>query len=155
MPAYAAGVDAVSKMRLKKEGKGMDNTIRITGKMREAVKLPMCGKDSQGNLYEVDNLSLMKNGRRFLPVMGEFHFSRYEPEDWEEELLKMKAGGITVTATYVFWIHHEERRGEWTLAAAVICGAFWRPAAELACRCGCASGPGPMGNAATAGSRTG
>ena len=91
----------------------MDNTIRITGKMREAVKLPMCGKDSQGNLYEVDNLSLMKNGRRFLPVMGEFHFSRYEPEDWEEELLKMKAGGITVTATYVFWIHHEERRGEW------------------------------------------
>ena len=26
----------------------MDNTIRITGKIREAVKLPMCGKDSQG-----------------------------------------------------------------------------------------------------------
>ena len=113
MLAYNAGVVTVSGLRIKKEGKGMDNTIRITGKMREAVKLPMCGKDSQGNLYEVDNLSLMKNGRRFLPVMGEFHFSRYEPEDWEEELLKMKAGGITVTATYVFWIHHEERRGEW------------------------------------------
>ena len=91
----------------------MDNTIRIMPVKREAVKLPMCGKDSRGNLYEVDNLSLMKNGRRFLPVMGEFHFSRYEPEDWEEELLKMKAGGITVAATYVFWIHHEERRGEW------------------------------------------
>ena len=69
----------------------MDNTIRITGKMREAVKLPMCGKDSQGNLYEVDNLSLMKNGRRFLPVMGEFHFSRCLEPEWEEEIRKMKA----------------------------------------------------------------
>ena len=67
----------------------MDNTIRITGKMREAVKLPMCGKDSQGNLYEVDNLSLLKNGKRFFPVMGEFHYSRYEPADWEEEILKI------------------------------------------------------------------
>ena len=123
MLAYNAGVVTVSGLRIKKEGKGMDNTIRITGKMREAVKLPMCGKDSQGNLYEVDNLSLMKNGRRFLPVMGES---------------TMRKGAVSGT-----------------LAAAVICGAFWRPAAKLACRCGCASGPGPMGNAATAGSRTG
>ena len=45
--------------------------------------------------------------------MGEFHFSRYEPEDWEEELLKMRAGGVDIAATYVFWIHHEERQGEW------------------------------------------
>ena len=48
MLAYNAGVVTVSGLRIKKEGKGMDNTIRITGKMREAVKLPMCGKDSQG-----------------------------------------------------------------------------------------------------------
>ena len=25
----------------------------------------------------------------------------------------MKAGGVQVLATYVFWIHHEERQGEW------------------------------------------
>src|SRR5690606_31207397 len=30
---------------------------------------------------------------------------------WDERLRLMKAGGITVVATYVFWIHHEEERG--------------------------------------------
>jgi beta-galactosidase GanA len=25
----------------------------------------------------------------------------------------MKAGGIDIVATYVFWIHHEETEGEW------------------------------------------
>ena len=29
----------------------------------------------------------------------------------EGSLRKMKAGGITVAATYVFWIHHEEEEG--------------------------------------------
>lgn len=91
----------------------MENVIKVTWQENERIKLPMCGKDSRGNLYEVDNLSFMKNGKRFLPVMGEFHYSRYEPADWEEELLKMKAGGIRIVATYVFWIHHEERKGEW------------------------------------------
>lgn len=91
----------------------MDNIIKVTGQQQERIKLPMCGKDREGNLYEVDNLSLLKNGKRFLPVMGEFHYSRYEPADWEEEILKMKAGGIRIVAAYVFWIHHEERKGEW------------------------------------------
>ena len=51
-----------------------------------------------------------------LPVMGEFHFSRYPPQYWEDEILKMKAAGVNVIATYIFWIHHEEIEGEfdWT-----------------------------------------
>lgn len=56
----------------------MDNIIKVTGQQQERIKLPMCGKDREGNLYEVDNLSLLKNGKRFFPVMGEFHYSRYE-----------------------------------------------------------------------------
>jgi hypothetical protein len=43
--------------------------------------------------------------------MGEFHYTRVPPQSWEEEILKMKAGGIQVIATYVFWIHHEEVEG--------------------------------------------
>lgn len=103
----------------------MDNIIKVTGQQQERIKLPMCGKDREGNLYEVDNLSLLKNGKRFLPVMGEFHYSRYEPADWEEEILKMKAGGIRIVAAYVFWIHHEERKGEWDFTGCRICGDFW------------------------------
>lgn len=91
----------------------MRNQINIISKRKAPGLLPMGGKDRDGNLYQVDNISLLKNGKRILPVMGEFHYSRYEPESWEEELQKMKAGGITIVATYIFWIHHEEKEGEW------------------------------------------
>ena len=59
---------------------------------------------------------LMLDGRPWLPVMGEFHFSRYPQRYWEEEILKMKAGGIQIVSTYIFWIHHEEIEGQfdWT-----------------------------------------
>lgn len=90
-----------------------ENRIVIDASAKEARPLPMGGKDSRGNSWQVDSLSFLKNGKRFLPVMGEFHYSRYEPEDWEEELLKMRAGGVDIVATYVFWIHHEEKQGEW------------------------------------------
>lgn len=64
-----------------------------------------------GDSLTVDRTSLRYNGQPVIPVMGEFHYSRYPAADWRTELLKMKAGGITVVATYVFWIHHEEREG--------------------------------------------
>ncbi len=44
--------------------------------------------------------------------MGEFHFTRYPEAYWEEEILKMKASGVDVISTYVFWIHHEEIEGQ-------------------------------------------
>lgn len=59
-----------------------------------------------------DEKSLIKDGKRILPIMGEFHFSRYDNKAWKEEILKMKAGGIGIVATYVFWIHHEEIENE-------------------------------------------
>ncbi len=91
----------------------MKETISIKQKKAdEAILLPMGGKDAQGNAYGADNISLLKNGRRFLPIMGEFHFSRWEKEEWESAVRKMRAGGITIVATYVFWIHHEEIPGE-------------------------------------------
>jgi beta-galactosidase len=59
---------------------------------------------------------LTLNGQPWLPVMGEFQFSRYPEAEWEEEILKMKAGGVNVIGLYVFWIHHEEVEGQfdWT-----------------------------------------
>ena len=60
---------------------------------------------------QVNNRYLLKNGKPWLPVMGEMHYSRVAREKWEETLQKMKEGGIEVVASYVFWIHHEETRG--------------------------------------------
>jgi beta-galactosidase len=54
--------------------------------------------------------------RRELPVCGEFHFARCNPNFWEDELSKMKACGLTIVATYLFWILHEPEEGRfvWT-----------------------------------------
>jgi hypothetical protein len=48
--------------------------------------------------------------------MGEFQFSRYPASEWEDEILKMKASGVQIVSTYVFWIHIEEIEGhfDWT-----------------------------------------
>jgi beta-galactosidase len=78
--------------------------------------LKMGGSNPSGVEICANNRYLTLGGQPWLPVMGEFHYSRYPAGDWREELLKMKAGGITVAASYVFWIHHEEIEGEfiWT-----------------------------------------
>jgi beta-galactosidase len=61
-----------------------------------------------GEAIGMNERYLTLNGRPWLPVMGEFHFTRVPAEEWEEEILKMKAAGVQIVAAYVIWIHHEE-----------------------------------------------
>ena len=70
------------------------------------------GASKSGNSLSVNSRYLVKNSQPWLPVMGEFHFARYPEAYWEEEILKMKAGGVQVVSTYIFWIHHEEIEGQ-------------------------------------------
>ena len=49
-------------------------------------------KNKEGDEYTADSKSLLYNRKRILPVMGEFHYSRWEDDTWEEELRKMKTG---------------------------------------------------------------
>ena len=44
-------------------------------------------------------------------MIGEYHFSRYPAAFWDEELRKIRAGGVGIVATYVFWNHVEEDEG--------------------------------------------
>ena len=64
-----------------------------------------------GDAITVDTQSIRLNNQPYIPIVGEFHYSRYPREEWRDELLKMKAGGLDVAASYVFWNHHEEERG--------------------------------------------
>ncbi|MBB5225446.1 beta-galactosidase [Treponema ruminis] len=63
--------------------------------------------------YSFDNISIMKEGERIFPIMGEIHYSRVPRTEWKERLLKMKAGGVTIVSAYVIWIHHEEIEGHY------------------------------------------
>ena len=53
----------------------------------------------------------MFDGKRVCPVMGEVHYSRIPADEWGREVRKMKEGGVTILATYVFWNHVEEEEG--------------------------------------------
>jgi beta-galactosidase len=68
--------------------------------------------NSGGHSLNANSLYFIKDGKPWYPVMGEFHFSRYPRAKWEESILKMKACGIDVIATYIFWIYHEEDEGK-------------------------------------------
>ena len=58
-----------------------------------------------------DRHSLMIDGHRVCPVMGEIHYSRIPADEWQQEVRKMKEGGVTIIATYIFWNHIEEEEG--------------------------------------------
>ena len=78
--------------------------------------LDLGGTNPRGDTLAVNSYYLELNGRPFIPVVGEIHYSRLPAEEWEEAIRRMKAGGINVVATYVFWNLHERHEGEfdWT-----------------------------------------
>ncbi len=64
-----------------------------------------------GKTVTWDRQSLMIDGRRVCPVMGEIHYSRVPANEWQQAVRRMKEGGVTLVATYVFWNHIEEQEG--------------------------------------------
>ena len=72
--------------------------------------MPTCGQ-TLGQSVKWDSQSLFFDGKRVVPVMGEIHYSRIPADEWRQELQKMKAGGVTMIANYVFWNHVEEEEG--------------------------------------------
>ncbi len=74
--------------------------------------LKLGGSNPNGETISVNNYFISKNNKPFIPITGEFHFSRYPSQYWDESIKKMKAGGINIIATYVFWNIHEENEGK-------------------------------------------
>ncbi|MCR5790669.1 MAG: beta-galactosidase [Lachnospiraceae bacterium] len=74
--------------------------------------LHMGGANPSGERIDVTSLYFTRGDKPVIDVMGEYHFSRDKRENWYRELCKMKAGGVTIVATYLFWIYHEEVEGE-------------------------------------------
>ncbi|MGF7148804.1 hypothetical protein FHS96_002432 [Sphingomonas zeicaulis] len=69
-----------------------------------------------GGTLGVNSRYLTRDGKPWIPVMGEFHASRFPAAYWEEEILKMKAAGVNIVATYILWNHYELAPGklDWT-----------------------------------------
>ena len=106
---------------------------------------------SVSETYNFDNISLLRNGERWFPVMGEIHFSRYPKQFWHESLLKMKAGGVDIVSTYVFWIHHEEIEGEYDFTGSRDLRTFVKTCKEVGIKLWLRIGPWAHGEARNGG----
>ena len=69
------------------------------------------GSAPTGEQISFSNFYMERDGKPFYPVSGEFHYSRMDAGRWEDELIKMRMGGINVVSTYLFWNHIEEEEG--------------------------------------------
>lgn len=93
--------------------------------------LNLGGSNPEGESIEVTSGYLTRGGRPWIPVMGEYHFSRADRASWRVELAKMKAGGITLVSTYLFWIYHEEIEGQLDFTGDNDVRAFVRACGDL------------------------
>lgn len=105
--AFAVGVWAQKQYQLDASNVMM---APVTGHLKMGDPGP------EGSKIEINNLYMTIGGKPVLPVMGEMHFSRINRSEWEDCILKMKAGGVNIISTYLFWNHHEEIEGQfdWT-----------------------------------------
>jgi hypothetical protein len=92
------------------------NRVVIDATAEAAKPVPVAAslgaaKSPKGDRIGINSQYLTLDGKPWLPVMGEFHFSRYPEAEWEQEILKMKAAGVQIVSTYVIWIHHEQTEG--------------------------------------------
>jgi hypothetical protein len=69
------------------------------------------GQSTDGHFMAWTNAYLTVDGKPIFGIAGEIHYSRLDPGRWADMLCKMKACGVNVVSTYIFWIHHEETQG--------------------------------------------
>lgn len=90
------------------------HTINLTNVRNQGV-YPLSekfyGKDPLGHEICFTNCSMLYDGKPFFAICGEMHFSRVNPDQWDDSVLKLQAGGINILSTYIFWNVHEEKEG--------------------------------------------
>jgi hypothetical protein len=75
--------------------------LEVSTKHKEIFSghLRLGGVNPLGERIGLTNYYLTRNDRPWIGISGEFHFSRFPLEYWEEELLKIKATGINLLST--------------------------------------------------------
>ncbi|MEG1535423.1 MAG: beta-galactosidase [Clostridia bacterium] len=91
--------------------------------------------------YDANSVYFTKNGKPYVPIAGEFHFSRYDCREWERELLKMKASGLNTVSTYFFWNHHEREMGKFDFDGNMNIKAFLEICRKIDMQCILRIGP--------------
>lgn len=72
----------------------------------------------------VTDRALYRDGRGWVPVSGEVHYSRLPRHRWDERMRQLRAAGVGIAATYAFWNHHVPERGRPSFDGHLDIGAF-------------------------------
>ncbi|MDN3494806.1 beta-galactosidase [Planococcus sp. APC 4015] len=102
----------------------MTLTVRPTPWRRPPVTAPLPAPGEAASGISVTDRAILRDGMPWVPVSGELHYSRTPRARWGERLRQMRAGGISIASTYVFWIHHVRRRGDARFDGNLDVGAF-------------------------------
>ena len=77
------------------------------------ISLAMSVQAALGERIAINGYYMSIGDKPVVPAMGEVHYSRIPAGEWSAEVHKMKEGGITMIACYVFWNHIEELEGQY------------------------------------------
>lgn len=66
-------------------------------------------------MVTVQNKQILIDGKPVLIRAGEIHYYRLEKSEWQDRIDKLKAAGMNAVASYIPWLCHEEKRGEFDL----------------------------------------
>lgn len=66
-------------------------------------------------MVTVQNKQIMIDGKPVIIRAGEIHYYRLEKQEWQDRIDKLKAAGLNAVASYIPWLCHEEKRGEFDL----------------------------------------
>ena len=64
---------------------------------------------------EIKNGSFMIQGKPEIIHAAEFHYFRIPEDQWESRLKLLKSTGFNTLATYIPWLWHEPKEGEFDL----------------------------------------
>jgi hypothetical protein len=112
-----AGLASIAALATVPSAAAQTNLVRIDATAPAPTPQPVeaqlgSNRSPRGETIAVNSQYLTLDGKPWLPVMGEFHYSRYPADRWEEEILKMKAAGVQIVSAYVIWLHHEQAQGQ-------------------------------------------
>ncbi|MMZ50717.1 Beta-galactosidase precursor [compost metagenome] len=87
--------------------------VAVKDDQKHIVKghIKLGGTNPKGEEIGFTNYFMEKDGEPFFGICGEFHYARYDERYWEDEIIKIKMGGVNIIATYIFWNLHEEVEG--------------------------------------------
>jgi beta-galactosidase len=80
--------------------------------------------------FALGDSSFLLDGKPFLMISGEMHYTRVPREAWRQRMRMARAMGLNTVGTYVFWNVHEPEKGRFDFSGNNDIAAFVRTAKE-------------------------